>query len=57
LAASRQELIDYRKIVEGRYDLTGLVEQINSSEELKPAPRDDDSHYFRSYAENGIQMA
>ncbi|KAF8529315.1 S-adenosyl-L-methionine-dependent methyltransferase [Hysterangium stoloniferum] len=57
LAAARQELIDYRKIVEGRFDLNRLAKDISSdpnSEEPKVAPRDDDSHYFRSYAENDI---
>lgn len=56
LAASRQELKDYRKLVEGRFDFSKLVEQVNepqTSADSQPPPRDDDSHYFRSYAENG----
>lgn len=59
ISAARQELIDYRKLVEGRFNLSQIAEQYNSlhvSEDLQPPPRDDDSHYFRSYAENGNRL-
>lgn len=57
LASSRRELADYRKLIEGRFDLSKVAEQFESLQATTDAhpekARDDDSHYFRSYAENG----
>ncbi|KAF8587688.1 S-adenosyl-L-methionine-dependent methyltransferase [Ramaria rubella] len=57
LATARQDLADYRKLVEGRFDLSKVADQfsiLQVSEDSAPPSRDDDSHYFRSYAENDI---
>lgn len=62
LAQAKQDLADYRKLVEARFDLSRLAEQLTEPPSGSPAvgdqtPRDDDSHYFRSYGENGAPSA
>lgn len=55
LAKAKQDLIDYHKFVSDQLNVSTLVQAINdpSSSELSTATRDDDSHYFESYAANG----
>lgn len=55
LDSAKQDLIDYREFIGDRLDISKLSETIN---DLHPTPvpiRDDDSHYFESYGENGIE--
>jgi hypothetical protein len=40
-------MAEYQALLYKRLDVE------NPSEEIKPKPRDDDTHYFDSYAENG----
>ena len=47
LALAQQKVAEYQKLLYQRLDVEG------PSEEIKPKPRDDDTHYFDSYAENG----
>ncbi|KAJ2919153.1 hypothetical protein MD484_g1262, partial [Candolleomyces efflorescens] len=47
LALAQQKVAEYQSLLYKRLDVE------NPSEEIKPKPRDDDTHYFDSYAENG----
>ncbi|KAI5827087.1 S-adenosyl-L-methionine-dependent methyltransferase [Schizophyllum commune Tattone D] len=49
LAQAQRELMEYRAIVNRQLDL----DTVRAEEPAKP-PRDDDTHYFDSYAENDI---
>ncbi|KAL1744070.1 S-adenosyl-L-methionine-dependent methyltransferase [Schizophyllum fasciatum] len=49
LAQAQRELMEYRSIVNRQLDL----DSVRTEEPAKP-PRDDDTHYFDSYAENDI---
>lgn len=54
LAGAKQDFVDYRAFVGERLNTAHLADATN---DLSPAPttaRDDDSHYFESYGENGI---
>jgi protein arginine N-methyltransferase 3 len=55
LSSAKQDLLDYRALVEKQINIYGLAEAINESSPSQPVPtsHDDDSHYFSSYAENG----
>ncbi|CAK5274435.1 unnamed protein product [Mycena citricolor] len=53
LAAAQQDLIDYRQLVSKQLDVPALIAAVNEPTAAGKAPtRDDDSHYFQSYAEN-----
>ncbi|KAI0088626.1 S-adenosyl-L-methionine-dependent methyltransferase [Irpex rosettiformis] len=59
LRRSRQDFTDYRGFVQERLDLAGLAESLRDSVAVSSTNaalplRDDDSHYFQSYAENDI---
>ncbi|KIL67772.1 hypothetical protein M378DRAFT_975790 [Amanita muscaria Koide BX008] len=55
LAASKQELIEYRRLVTRGIDRENLLEVIDGTEPAEDSKgEDDDGHYFRSYAENEI---
>ncbi|KAI0642918.1 S-adenosyl-L-methionine-dependent methyltransferase [Trametes meyenii] len=59
LEQAKQDLVYYRQFVSERLNLAGLADELKN---LDPSPsthaavplRDDDSHYFQSYAENDI---
>jgi len=56
LTAAKQELADYRAFVGKQFNVSSFAEAIkesSSSQQVLPS-RDDDSHYFKSYAENDI---
>ncbi|KAL6300670.1 S-adenosyl-L-methionine-dependent methyltransferase [Sparassis latifolia] len=59
LQQARQDLSDYREFVGQRLNLAGMSEALkepaaSSSTRVAVPLRDDDSHYFQSYAENDI---
>ncbi|KAI8986156.1 S-adenosyl-L-methionine-dependent methyltransferase [Trametes punicea] len=59
LQQAKQDLAYYRRFVSERLNLAGLADELNnlnaSSTTHAAVPlRDDDSHYFQSYAENDI---
>ncbi|CAK5262346.1 unnamed protein product [Mycena citricolor] len=57
LAAAQQDLIDYRQLVSKQLDVPALIAAVNEPTAAGKAPtRDDDSHYFQSYAENDIHL-
>jgi type I protein arginine methyltransferase len=49
LSLANQKLEDYRSILMRRIGLDDVPDDVPS----KPLGRDDDTHYFRSYADNG----
>ena len=58
LEQAKQDLVYYRQFVSERLNIAGLVDELKapggSSSTHAAAPlRDDDSHYFQSYAQNG----
>ena len=60
LQKAQQDLVDYRSFVSERLNLTSLGEALketastsSSSTHIAAPLRDDDSHYFQSYGENG----
>lgn len=58
LQQTQQDLVDYRDFVSGRLNLAGIAEALkapasSSSTHVSVPLRDDDSHYFQSYEENG----
>ena len=53
LADAKQDLVDYRAFVGERLNLSRLTQGIDDSSPGPAPPRDDDSHYFESYGENG----
>jgi protein arginine N-methyltransferase 3 len=50
LVDAKRDLTDYRAFVEERLNKTFMTEALD---DLTSPPRDDDSHYFESYGENG----
>jgi type I protein arginine methyltransferase len=56
---NRQEFADYRRLVSEQLNLASLAESLrdhvspSSSKNTIVPSRDDDSHYFQSYGENG----
>lgn len=61
LHKAQQDLSDYRGFVGDRLNLAGLAEALTepstSSTHVAAPLRDDDSHYFQSYGENGEHFA
>lgn len=55
LAHAKQELSDYRTLISEKLNLSSLTEAINepTASQTSAPIRDDDSHYFQSYGENG----
>jgi protein arginine N-methyltransferase 3 len=53
LADAKQDLADYREFVGERLNLSHLTDATDDSSSIAALPRDDDSHYFESYNENG----
>lgn len=57
LQKAKQDLIDYRTFVSERLNLTSVAEALKESTSGEPSgsakSRDDDTHYFSGYAENG----
>jgi protein arginine N-methyltransferase 3 len=51
LAAAKQDLVDYRALVHKQFN--EVIKEPDSSQQVSTS-RDDDSHYFSSYAENDI---
>ncbi len=62
LQQAKQDLVYYRQFVSERLNLAGVTDELqkgegpSGSKDAAP-PRDDDSHYFQSYAENGRHIA
>ncbi|EGN97901.1 hypothetical protein SERLA73DRAFT_91051 [Serpula lacrymans var. lacrymans S7.3] len=59
LADAQQDLVDYRTLVNQKLDVTRLADIVadapsSSQATSQPSKRDDDSHYFQSYADNDI---
>lgn len=50
LAQSQRDLAEYRQLISQRIDIASLLQE---DENIQVKPRDDDTHYFNSYAENG----
>ena len=62
LQQAKQDLIYYRQFVGERLNLAGLSDELQKGEgpsgsKTAAPPRDDDSHYFQSYAENGRHIS
>ena len=62
LEQAKQDLVQYRQFVSERLNSSGIVDELRASEGSSAihaaAPlRDDDSHYFQSYAQNGEDLA
>lgn len=63
LEQSKQDLVYYRGFVSERLNLAGLADELkeptaaSTSTHAAVPLRDDDSHYFQSYAENGQQRS
>jgi protein arginine N-methyltransferase 3 len=55
LAAAKQDLAEYRSLVNQRADIALIREAIDAPGEpvASSSKPDDDSHYFNSYGENG----
>lgn len=58
LVQAQQNLADYRSFVGERLDTSGFAQTLASEGQgpLDAPARDDDSHYFESYGENGKQI-
>ncbi|KAI0365345.1 protein arginine N-methyltransferase [Pilatotrama ljubarskyi] len=59
LQQAKQDLLYYRQFVSERLNLAGLAEEVKKLDDASTTHaavplRDDDSHYFQSYAENDI---
>ena len=53
LAAAKEELAHYQLLIRQRVDIARLREAIDDEPIASPSQRDDDTHYFESYGENG----
>jgi protein arginine N-methyltransferase 3 len=55
LAAAKEDLAEYRSLVNQRVDIALIREAIDAPGEpvASSSKQDDDSHYFDSYGENG----
>jgi type I protein arginine methyltransferase len=54
LQRTKQEYNDYRAFVSERLEKSDILAQINNDPSSNDPPaRDDDTHYFDSYAQNG----
>lgn len=49
LQRAKQDLADFRRLVQAKLDITSVFDDTPAA----PATRDDDTHYFESYAQNG----
>lgn len=58
LQQAKHDLVYYRQFVSERLNLAGLADELKKPDSLSTQVavplRDDDSHYFQSYAENGM---
>jgi type I protein arginine methyltransferase len=55
LAQVQQDFVECRKLISQKLDIKSLIESQNDPGPSSAAPsRDDDTHYFDSYAENGM---
>lgn len=55
LSQAQNDLSDYRKLITQNLDISSIAEIINDpGPSTSEAPRDDDTHYFRSYGYNGM---
>lgn len=60
LEQAKKDLLYYRQFVSERLNLAGLTDEVKKSDASSSSThvavplRDDDSHYFQSYAENGM---
>ncbi|RDX48838.1 protein arginine N-methyltransferase [Lentinus brumalis] len=60
LEQAKKDLVYYRQFVSERLNLAGLTDELKKADEASSSThvavplRDDDSHYFQSYAENDI---
>ncbi|KZV96499.1 S-adenosyl-L-methionine-dependent methyltransferase [Exidia glandulosa HHB12029] len=55
LQRAKQDLVDYKKLVQAKMDFTRVFADEDDDDAPGPSkPRDDDTHYFESYAENDI---
>jgi protein arginine N-methyltransferase 3 len=55
LAGVKQDFVDYRSLISQKLDIANLLDTTadpESNHASAPA-RDDDTHYFQSYGENG----
>jgi type I protein arginine methyltransferase len=57
LADAKQDLTDYRTFVGEQLNRSLLTEVTDDSSSILTPARDDDSHYFESYGENGKTFA
>jgi protein arginine N-methyltransferase 3 len=55
LAQAHRDMAEYRSLVGQQFDAGRFAEIINEPgpSSAGPLPRDDDTHYFSSYCENG----
>jgi protein arginine N-methyltransferase 3 len=55
IAQSHQDMAEYRALVGQQFDVGHLAEIVNEAgpSSAGPTQRDDDTHYFSSYCENG----
>jgi protein arginine N-methyltransferase 3 len=54
LARVKQDFVDYRSLISQKLDLANLLDATADPESNHASPaRDDDTHYFQSYGENG----
>lgn len=55
LAQVKHEFADYRNLISERVNISSLLDASTDAEPSQSVPslRDDDSHYFKSYGENG----
>jgi protein arginine N-methyltransferase 3 len=56
LAAAKEDLAEYRSLVNQRVDIALIREAIDAPGEPVSSVRDDDSHYFDSYGVNGVSI-
>ena len=53
LQQSKADMAEYQALISQRLDLSGLKEDTGNNV-AGPSARDDDTHYFQSYEENGM---
>ncbi|EJD51065.1 S-adenosyl-L-methionine-dependent methyltransferase [Auricularia subglabra TFB-10046 SS5] len=54
LQRAKQDLVDYKKLVQAKLDITNIFADDDPGSSESQKQRDDDTHYFESYAENDI---
>lgn len=55
LTRAKQEFDEYRSVISQRLNISTLMEDAGPSAPI-PNARDDDTHYFQSYGENGSSL-